>query len=222
MTKLIVLLCWIVSAFLPCVARGQEFSRIIAVSTNIPYDICFVPGYGLTSIPSFSLEYYPADKQRWSLGLDAEFPWWKHPEEHRYLQINALTLSGRWYFLKNYRGDYKGLYALASAEAGRYGIGFDAKGWEGEALGASAGLGFKHRIGKPASPFFFDCGVSLGYIYLRYDPYIWGDDSTRHYYYDWSGLPEDFVKRNKGRDWWGPTRIWLSVGIELFKRKTER
>ena len=63
---------------------------VIGISTNLPYDITYIPGYGLTSIPSFSLEFYPA-KGKFTFGADVEWPMWRHPENHRYMQVNNLT-----------------------------------------------------------------------------------------------------------------------------------
>lgn len=199
-------------------ADSLESGRVLAVSTNIPYDVTYIPGYGVTSVPSFSLEYYPSGKGRFSFGLDFESPWWAHPGEHRFLQINNLTVNGRWYFQKKYAGDYHGLYALASGGAVRYGIGFNAKGWQGEGFHLSSGIGYKFTLGK-SGRFFMDLGLSLGWLHSRYDPFVWGNDSTGRYYYDYSGIPEEFELRNKALDWLGPTRAWISVGVELFKHK---
>ena len=46
--------------------------------------------------------------------------------------------------------------------------------------------------------------------------------SIRGYYYDYVGLPEEFVRRNHALNWIGPTRVWISIGIELFSRKREK
>ena len=39
---------------------GTALRPVIGISTNLPYDITYIPGYGLTSVPSLSLEYYPS------------------------------------------------------------------------------------------------------------------------------------------------------------------
>ena len=186
---------------------------VLAISTNIPYDITYIPGYGITSIPSFSLEYYPSSYGRWTVGADVEFPMWQHWDSHRFLQIQNLTLNTRCYLKK---GNYRGFYGLVNANVARYGIGWDAKGWEGEGFGFSAGAGYKLSLG---GRFFLDAGLALGYFHSRYDPYVYGFDATQRYYYDYLGLPEDFSPRNHSLDWFGPTRVWISVGVELFSRK---
>ena len=189
---------------------------VLAVSTNLPYDITYIPGYGLTSIPSLSLEYYPSKYGHWTVGADVEFPMWQHWDTHSFLQIQNLTLNTRYYFK---RGNYHGLYLLANVNAARYGIGWNAKGWEGEGLGISLGIGYKLTIYKR---FFLDAGVAAGYFYSRYDPYEYGFDSTQRYYYDYVGVPEEFVRRNHALNWFGPTRVWIAIGFELFSRKTDK
>jgi hypothetical protein len=189
---------------------------VLAISTNLPYDITYFPKYGFTSIPSVSLEYYPSNYGHWTFGADLEIPMWQHWDTHRFLQIQNLTLNTRYYFKG---GNYRGLYVLGNINGARYGIGWDAKGWEGEGFGISAGVGYKRTIYKR---FFFDVGLAVGYFYSRYDPYEYGFDATQRYYYDYVGVPEDFVRRNHVLNWFGPTRVWISIGFDLFSRKTER
>ena len=189
---------------------------VLGVSTNLAYDVTYIPHYGLTSIPSFSLEFYPL-AGKFTFGADVEWPMWKHPQEHRYLQVNNLTLWSRYYF-KPVPGRFRGWYLLANVNAARYGIGWDAKGWEGEGLGASLGVGYKVTIGR----FFVDMGLAAGYFYSGYDPYVWGNDATGWYYYDYIGDPEQFVKRNSRLSWIGPTRVYISIGVDLFNRKKKK
>ena len=196
-------------------ACHKGFIPAAGLSTNIPYDLTYVPGYGLTSIPSFSFEYYPASRGRWTYGLDVEWPMWKHWNSQRFMQINNLTLWTRRYF-RDPGVRPQGAYALASVNAARYGIGFNQRGWLGEGLGASLGGGYKWQIGD--SRFWFDTGAALGFFFSGYDPYVYGNDALGWYYYDYAGKPEDFQKRNNRWFWLGPTRIYFSVGVDLFNR----
>ncbi|MBQ1656185.1 MAG: DUF3575 domain-containing protein [Bacteroidales bacterium] len=192
--------------------------NVLSLSTNIPYDITYIPGYGITTIPSFTLEFCPAGG-KFSFGADVEWPMWKHPDEHRYMQVNNLTLWARRYF--NPAEDHmNGLYLLANVNAARYGVGFDKKGWEGEGAGASLGIGYKKMLGKGRC--FLDMGLALGAFLARQDPYVWGDDANNWYYYDYSGDPAEFKERNQRFFWAGPTRVYISFGVELFGRKTEK
>ncbi len=205
-----------VQAVLPETEKPRR--PLLGISTNLPYDIIYIPGYGLTSVPSFSIEYYPASG-KFTFGADVEWPMWRHPQEHRYFQINNLTLWGRYYFKPEVER-VKGLYLLANINAVQYGIGFNAnQGWEGEGLGASLGVGYKLYLGKHV---FLDAGAAFGYFYSWYDPYVWGNDATGRYYYDYYGNPEEFVPRNKRLQWFGPTRVYISLGIDLFNRKDRK
>ena len=200
------------------VKTPKQRLSLLGVSTNLLYDICYIKGYGLTSIPSFSLEYYPK-QGHWTLGADVEWPMWQHYDTYRFLQINNVTLWGRRYFKarENEEARYAGAYVLASANVARYGIGWDKKGWKGEALGLSGGIGWKHYFGR--SRFYFDTGVALGLLYSRYDPYVWGDDITDWFYYDYTGDPDEFHKRRMALTWLGPTRAYISIGFDITRLK---
>ena len=186
---------------------------IIGLSTNVLYDATYIPHYGFTSIPSFSLEYYPAGGN-WTYGADVEWSHWLHYPEHRFNQIHNITLHTRRYFQSGEDG-FRGLYLLGSLNATQYGLGWDEHGWEGEGLGLSAGIGHKWNWGR----FFIDLGASVGAFYSIYDPYVWGNDATGWYYYDYAGDPSKFIRRNNGWFWFGPTRLQVSIGFDLFNRR---
>lgn len=189
---------------------------VVGISTNIPYDLTWVPGYGVTSIPSLSVEYYPRHAKHWTLGADIEWPMWKNQTKHKYLQINNLTLWTRRYF-RTRATRAEGFYLLGNVNAMRYGIGFDMKGWQGEGLGASLGAGYKRYFRNKR--FYLDAGLALGAFLSRQDPYIWGNDASKWYYYDYWGNPDDFKERNQRFFWAGPTRIYISVGFDLLRKK---
>jgi len=194
------------------------YQPVFGLSTNLIYDAAYVPGYGMTSIPSFSLEYYPA-RGRFTFGVDVEWPMWRHPQEHRYFQINNVTLWARRYF-KPSSPLYKGFFLLANVNATQYGIGFNAdKGWEGEGVGLSLGGGYKFYLGKRI---YMEVGAAFGTFYSWYDPYVWGNDATGRYYYDYSGTPSEFSPRRMRLVWVGPTRAFFSIGLDLFNRNKSR
>ena len=188
---------------------------VVAVSTNLLYDLTYIPGYGLSSIPSFSLEYYPYAGQ-WTVGADVEWPMWQHFDTHRFMQINNITLWGRRYFQPK-DGSFKGLYLLGNLGANRYGVGWNDKGWIGEGIHGSVGLGWKKYLGR--SRFFFDTGLALGVFWSRYDPYVYSGEATGWYYYDYTGKPADFTERSKRLLWFGPTKAYVSIGYDLFTRR---
>ena len=189
---------------------------VVGISTNALYDLTWVPGIGVTSIPSFSLEYYPRRAAHWTFGADVEWPMWKNPNTHKYLQINNLTLWTRRYFRARAE-HFQGWYLFGNINGARYGIGFDEKGWQGEGAGASLGAGYKWMFRNKR--WYLDAGLALGAFLSRQDPYIWGNDAKRWYYYDYWGDPDEFKERNQRFFWAGPTRIYVSIGFELFGKK---
>lgn len=191
----------------------RRFSPVIGISTNLLFDATYIPGYGFTSVPSFSLEYYPA-RGHWTFGADVDWSHWLHYDTHRFNQIHNISLHTRRYFKSGENG-FKGLYLQGGINAAEYGLGWDAHGWEGELLGANLGAGYKINFGR----FFIDMGLDVGYFYSRNDPYVWGDDATGWYYYDYVGDPAQFAPRQKGFQWFGPTRAYISIGLDLFNRK---
>ena len=191
----------------------RRFSPVIGLSTNLLFDATYIPGYGFTSVPSFSLEYYPA-RGHWTFGADVDWSHWLHYDTHKFNQIHNISLHTRRYFKSGENG-FKGLYLQGALNAAQYGLGWDAHGWEGELLGANLGAGYKINFGR----FFIDMGLDVGYFYSRNDPYVWGDDATGWYYYDYVGDPAQFAPRQKGFQWFGPTRAYISIGLDLFSRK---
>ena len=207
----------------PAPARRQP---VIGLSNNILYDFPVIPKYGLPALPNIGIEYYPA-KGHWTFGADIDFSQWHHYTEHRYNQIHNLTLNARRYFKSagsiadadNEVSSFYGLYLSGSVNVAQYGIGWNAKGWEGEGLGVSLGIGYKWALGQHM---YLDLGVAAGYFYSRYDPYVYGYDVTGWYYYDYSGDPADFVRRRMALSWFGPTRVYISLGINLFDRNNKK
>ena len=199
-------------------AEGEAlpFWPVIGLSTNLIYDATYIPGYGFTSIPSVSLEYYPVGGHV-TVGGDVEWPNWKHAGDHRFFQVHNITLWGRYYFKpEEYR--FNGWYVGGSANVAQFGLGWDKKGWEGEGLGISALGGHKWTFGR----IYIDMGLSLGVFYSRFDSYTWGNDATGWYYYDYVGDPEAFKPRSKRWLWLGPTRLQVSIGIDLINRNRKR
>jgi len=198
------------------VASGEKtkapFKPILGISTNLVYDATFIPHYGFTSVPSFSVEYYP-DKGHWTFGADVDWSHWLHYKDHRFNQIHNVTFNTRRYF-KSGEERFRGAYLLGNVNLVQYGLGWNEKGWEGEGSGISAGIGNKWTFAR----IYIDVGACVGFFYSRYDPYVWGNDITRWYYYDYDGDPDQFIKRSKALFWFGPTRLYISVGVDLFNR----
>lgn len=197
-------------------ARRRDYVPVLGVSTNLLYDATYIHGYGFTSIPSLSVEYYPA-RGNWTVGADVEWPNWRHFDEHRYMQIHNVGLWGR-YYLKPGQNRFNGWYVSGSLNTAAFGLGWNEKGWEGEGVGMSAGAGHKWTFGR----IYIDAGLALGGFYSRFDSYTWGNDATGWYYYDYAGDPDEFTPRLKRWLWIGPTRLQVSLGVDLFDRNRKR
>ena len=55
-------------------------------------------------------------------------------------------------------------------------------------------------------------------FWSQYDPYFWGNDANRWYYYDYPGDPDEFVPRRMHLLWLNVTRIYFNIGFDLFKK----
>ena len=72
----------------------RRFSPVIGLSTNLLFDATYIPGYGFTSVPSFSLEYYPF-RGHWTFGADVDWSHWLHYDTHKFNQIHNISLHTR-------------------------------------------------------------------------------------------------------------------------------
>ena len=200
-----------------------SFDPAFGVRSNLLYDIAYVPDYGLTSITNIGFEYYPRSaSNRLTYNLDIEFPMWRNPSDHKYMQIYNYTFSMRRYSHAETK-HYKGFYTQAYVHAGAYGIGGlnnSSKGKQGEGIGAGLGIGYKIPLSRCDCNrrWYLDLGMTLGVFYTKYDPYIYGYDGTGWYYYDYSGSASSFHKRSHGWLWAGPTRVYFSIGYNIFNR----
>lgn len=208
----------------------------LSLKTNLLQDVAYVPQYGFAPLWNIQLEYYPL-KGHWTYGASLDIPWWQNRQkEHKYFQIRNWQIETRRYFQES--GSFRGWYAQAYANAGKYGIGFtDVKGWQGEGWGGGVGAGYVWRLGKkreavrlPDGHLWTDghhwrleAGIQVGYFRTKYDPYVYGDPVDRHidelYYYDWQGKAKDFRRRQYLFTWLGPTRVSITLTYDILYRK---
>lgn len=212
----------------------------LSLKTNLLQDVAYIPQYGFAPIWNIQLEYYPL-KGHWTFGASLDIPWWQNRKvKHKFFQIRNWQLETRRYFGQE-SGSFRGWYAQAYLNAGKYGIGFtEKKGWQGEGWGGGLGAGYVWKLGKkrdavrlPNGHLWTDrhhwrleAGIQVGYFQTRYDPYVWGDPVNGSidglYYYDWKGLSTDFRKRQYRFTWLGPTRVGLTLTYDIFYRKMKK
>ena len=181
---------------------------LLAIKSNLLYDLGTVLNVGV--------EYFPRNSH-WSFAAHYTFPWWSIDKQHLYLQALDGQLEARRYFKGN--GHYAGHYLSAYAHANLYDLSFDAeRAWQGEGWGAGLSYGYAWRIGK-TQRWRIEAFVKAGYYQTLFDPYHASDPYNGKYYYDWEGMPEDFIPRNYRTRWLGPTGAGVTLSYDLFSRK---
>ena len=122
---------------------------------------------------------------------------------------------------------YKGLYLQGYAHLGLFDICFDAdRGWIGEGIGAGVGIGYVMPLGKQG-PWRMEFALQAGYFRCKYDPYQYEnpvnpDYRDNLYYYKWTQSPELFKERQYRWEWFGPTRIGITLSYDLLYRRIQK
>ena len=216
--------------------------ELLAIKTNLLLDAAYVPGYDRwCPIPNVALEYYPK-KGHFTFGASFDMPWWQDYKAHKYFQIRNYQIETRYYlkasepydaneaidYQKTHRKPaFSGFYLQAYAHAGLFGICFDAnRGWVGEGAGAGVGLGYVVPISKNGH-WRLELGVQAGFFRCKYDPYKYENpvNPAYHddlYYYKWTGKPELFKKRQYRWNWFGPTRVGITLSYDLLYRRIQK
>ncbi len=171
------------------IATEPEYTEegfIMGLKTNMLYDAALVPNIGA--------EFYLGN--RWTLGADWMYAWWKNDKRHHYWRIYGGDLTIRKYFGKSAQ---KG--ALQGHHAGIYGQIFTADfelGGKGVISGQPGGtifdklhygIGLEYGYSLPvARKFNIDFTFGIGYIggeYSEYKPiddcYVWQATKNRNY-----------------------------------------
>ena len=189
---------------------------MIALRTNLLHDFLYVPQFGFAPGANIQAEYYP-ESGNYTFNAGFTFTNHRHWSSQKFFQIRDFQLEARRYFKGG--GEFIGPYLDGYLEFMKYGIGFSrTKGWQGEGGGAGIGAGYTCNLNKRGN-LRLELSLNLGVFVTRYDPYVWGDDATGWYYYDYEGDPAAFKKRNQRLLWWGPTRIYLNIGFDFWSRK---
>lgn len=182
----------------------------LSVRTNLLGDLATVLNVGI--------EYYPRHS-RWTALAEWTFPWWSHDASHHYLQMLNGSLEARRYFKDD--NTHTGHYLSAYAHANLYDFSFNAEdAWQGEGWGAGLGLGYVWQPWRNQR-WKLDAFVRFGYYQTLYDPYHAGDPYKGKYYYDWEGMPEDFLRRNHRLRWFGPTGVGVTISYDLIMKKVK-
>ncbi len=211
--------------------------ELLSIKTNLLFDFAYVPfGYDRwCPIPNIALEYYPKHGH-FTYGASIDFPWWQHYWEFKYFEIRNYQFEARYYLRsgdisKNPPGKgkaFRGFYLQGYVHAGVYCFSLNRdRGYVGEAFGGGVGFGYVMPLGK-TSRWSLEFGAQFGFIHSLYDPfqfeYRGSVDLQDHlYYYDWTLPAAQFKKRQYRFNWFGPTRVGVTLSYDLlYRRKAKR
>lgn len=177
---------------------AKEQKPLFAIKTNLLFDLATL----------LNLEIEIPIGKRWSVAVEAIFPWWLSQDKQNCLQILTGTVEGRFWFpprvvsklgkFPSMTGWFVGVYA----GAGLYDIEYQSKGYQGESI-LSGGLtgGYAHSIGKHLR---MEYSLGVGYMqtnYIRYQARYLNLDQSWHLYNQEYGLLR----------WIGPTKAKISL-----------
>ena len=214
----------------------QPRRELLSVKTNLLLYGLYVPfGYNQwRPVPNVAIEYYPK-RGHFTFGASMDFPWWVNYSKHRFFEIRNWQVEARYYLRsgsidKNPPGQgaaFRGLYVQGYVHAGLFEIGFDKDtGWKGEGIGAGVGLGYMLPLSKMGH-WRMEFAVQVGWFGCKYDPFQYENliNLNYHdglYYYAWRGKAADFQKRQYRYNWFGPTRVGISISYDLLYRRHNR
>lgn len=172
---------------------------ILAVSTNVLYDLAITPNVALE---------IPVGKH-WSLWTEYTFPWWVTKGNDRAWEILKWDVGVR-YWLQGGRSKdpmdiLKGHYIGLDLSGGYYDIEPHHKGWQGEFQLAGLEYGYAWALGKA---WRLDAYLGLGWMGSRYRYYEAMEEDT-HLLYQHS------AKLN----WFGPVKAGVSIKY-IFNYRT--
>lgn len=193
--------------------------HLLAVRTNLLYDVFYMPGFGFAPMWDAQLEYYPLDSH-YTFNLEFTNPFWQKWDSHQFFQFRDYRFELRRYFRE--KGDHTGFYASAYVENTVFGIGLsDTRGWQGEGAGAGLQGGYVLPINRKGD-LRLEFNAGLGFFYALFDPYVYGNPVTGTddglYYYDFLGSADKFKERNHSFSWFGPTSLGVSLTYDILYR----
>ena len=205
---------------------GRPRIHILALRSNLLYDIFYMPNFGWGPMWNIQAEYYPlAGHFTYNIGFTN--PYYHRWSKRKFFQIRDYNFELRRYF-RAAKGDaeYLGAYLGAYVNNNTYGIGFGPdKGWEGEGLGGGISAGYVMNISHNRR-WRLEFNIGFGIYTTTYDPYVYGNpvtgDIDGKYYYDFTGNVSKFKSRNHRFTWFGPTQIGISLTYDLLYRRIKQ
>ncbi len=205
--------------------------EMFSIKSNLLLWPAYMPQYGWCPIPNGEVEFYPLHGN-FTAGAMYDKPWWIHYGRHEFFELENITFYLRYYYRNGdillrrpgHGAAYTGWYGALYGHWFRYQIGLSKnKGWVGEGGGPGLGFGYVLPISKDGH-WRLDFGAQFGFFRTKYDPFVYGtpverDESSNLYYYDFKYHPSLFERRQNHFNWFGPTRIGVSLSYDLIYRK---
>lgn len=206
--------------------------ELLSVKTNLLLDLAYMPGYNRwCPIPNVAVEYYPRGGH-FTFGGSFDFPWWRHYEKKKYFQVRNYQLETRYYLRpgderltpRGTGAAFRGFYLQAYAHAAIYCLCFDAnRGWIGEGFGGGVGCGYVVPLSR-SGHWRLELQAQVGFFTTKYDPFQHENPVDEHYrdnlyYYKWTLKPEQFKQRQYRYNWFGPTRVGITLSYDLLYRR---
>lgn len=180
---------------IPVDVPNQQRSLLLALRTNLLYDVALVPNIGIE---------IPLGRQ-WSVAADWFGTWLSSDRKHNYWQGYGGYLTVRRYLgtpsaRKPLGGHHVGVYGLGMT----YDVEFGGRGYQAEKFGFGGGVeyGYAMSIGRH---WLLDFTLGVGFQDGEYKEYLPMDG-----HYVWQSTHK--------RHWWGPTKAEVSLKWLIGKK----
>ena len=175
-----------------------------AVKTNLLY-------WGVVA-PNVQVEIPLGRRNRWSLEIDYDHPWYIWGNNSHASQILNLGVELRlWLGKRNYHPFLDGWHMGIAVGGGKYDWEWKQhEGWQGEHLYLSYNVGYQFRFGKHWA---IDAGLGVGGVASQYRHYFGGSVYPENHLEDWD---RHLIWSDTGRFLWpSPTHARISI-VYLF------
>lgn len=197
-------------------------NNLLAIRTNLLYDLLYMPQFGWAFSPNVQLEYYPR-RSRYTFNIGVTWTTYRYYDRQKFWQIRNADIELRRYFRR--KGNHMGPYLGLEAQGSVYGISFDSeKGWRGEGYGGALTTGWVWPLCK-SKRWRIEASVGIGYFRTHYDTFVCGNplsgESDGHFYFGHYDDASTFNKRAHLFQWIGPTQVGICITRDLlfYKKK---
>ena len=186
--------------------KVKQYVPVLAVTTNLLYESATVlTGFHSTPL-NIGLEIPIGKHFSAYTNYLATAPWRAWNNNADCAELINIDLGAKWYFTKKAENQIlSGWYAYAGAGAGYYDFERSGKGYQGEHLFGTLGLGYGLPLGKHWS---LDFAIGAGPLFSQYR-YYEGRSNNQHLVYQVSGKMNYF----------GPTDAKVTLRYMFYRKK---